>query len=234
MTMYRTEANAQATTQALLIDLDGTLVDSAPDIVTAANHMLRELNAPPLPFETVSGFIGKGVPNLVRRVLESRDSLSGIAETDAQAIFYKHYRETNGRFSSVYPGVLAGLDAFQRAGFRLACVTNKPLALTEALLRLMGLASYFEVIVAGDSLPEMKPHPSPLFAACAQLGVKPWHSVLIGDSGVDAAAAQAAGMPVYLVSYGYPGPNGVGVLKCEAVIDSFIELPALLAGEKTA
>lgn len=218
----------QPSESAVLIDLDGTLVDSAPDIVTAANRMLGELGAPPLPFETVSGFIGKGVPNLVRRTIQSSPEAASVSEAEAQAIFYRHYEQSNGRFGKVFPGVVQGLDILERRGYRLACVTNKPLAYTLPLLELMGLSSYFKAVVAGDSLLQMKPHPAPLFDACLQLGLSPKNGVLVGDSEVDVAAARAAGMPVYIVRYGYPGPGGLQALDCDAFIDSFMELPALL------
>src|SRR5712692_1666762 len=126
----------------VLIDLDGTLVDTAPDIVEAASRMLQELGAPPLPFKTVSGFIGKGVPNLVRRVLEASE-IKSVEEHHAQSLFYQHYQDTNGRFGEVFPGVLEGLTALQQAGYLLGCVTNKPLAFTEPLLASTGLAAYF-------------------------------------------------------------------------------------------
>lgn len=223
--MSATESKARA----VLIDLDGTLVDSAPDIVTAANHMLGELGAPHLPFATISGFIGKGVPNLVRRTIASSPGVASVTEAEAQAIFFKHYEQTNGRFGTVFPGVMEGLELLREQNYRLGCVTNKPIAYTLPLLELMGLSGYFKAVVGGDSLLQMKPHPAPLFDACLQLGVAPKNGVLVGDSEVDVAAAGAAKMPVYIVRYGYPGPGGLQALDCDSFIDSFMELPALLA-----
>ncbi|MGN6701552.1 MAG: phosphoglycolate phosphatase [Burkholderiaceae bacterium] len=218
-----------ASTRAVLIDLDGTLVDSAPDIVIAANRLLGELGAPSLPFETVAGFIGRGVPNLVRRVVASSDRLAATTEAEGLAIFYRHYAESNGRYGKVYPGVIPGLVALRDLGFRLGCVTNKPLAYTVSLLERMGLAQYFGAVVAGDSLHQMKPHPAPLLDACLQLGVAPTHGAMVGDSEVDVAAGRAAGMPVYIVRYGYPGAGGLEALHPDRFIDSFTELPDLLA-----
>ncbi|MFC3107490.1 phosphoglycolate phosphatase [Undibacterium arcticum] len=215
--------------RAVLIDLDGTLVDTAPDIVEAASRMLQELGAPPLPVKTVSGFIGNGVPNLVRRVLEASAIKSAVQEHQALTLFYRHYRDTNGRFGQIFSGVRDGLTALQQAGYRLACVTNKPHAFTEPLLALTGLAAYFEVVVAGDSIAQMKPDPEPLLHACRQMQVDPALCVLVGDSEVDVAAARAARMPVYIVRYGYPGPDGYSGMQCDALIESFDELPALLA-----
>lgn len=213
----------------VLIDLDGTLVDSAPDIVEAAARMTRELGVPPLPFATVRGFIGNGVPTLVRRVLAATALAPTVDERRAQDLFHHHYEDTNGRFGHVFPGVSEGLAALRQAGYRLGCVTNKPQAPTAALLAMTGLAPYFEVVVAGDSIAQMKPHPEPLLHACRAMGTDPALCVLVGDSGVDIAAALAAPMPVYIVRYGYPGPDGHAGMRGAAFIDSLAEMPALLA-----
>lgn len=215
--------------RAALIDLDGTMVDTAPDIVAAANRMLDELDAPALPFITVSSFIGKGVPNLVRCILDA-SGISGIFDQQhAQDLFYKHYRDTNGHFGTVFPGVREGLTALKEAGYRLACVTNKPFEFAETLLQIACLDRHFDVLVGGDSIPQMKPAPEPLLHACRVLEASPSRSLMVGDSAVDVAAAHAAGMPVYIVRYGYPGPDGLAALTCDAFIDSFKQLPALLA-----
>jgi phosphoglycolate phosphatase len=213
----------------VLIDLDGTLVDSAPDIVEAAARMVRDLGVEPLPFKTVSGFIGNGVPMLVRRVLAASGLAPSVPEERAQALFHRHYEDTNGRFGHVFAGVPEGLAALRQARYRLGCVTNKPQAATAVLLRMTGLAPWFEVVVAGDSIAQMKPHPEPLLHACRTLGTDPALCVLVGDSGVDVAAALAARMPVYIVRYGYPGPDGHAGMHGALFIDSLAEMPALLA-----
>jgi phosphoglycolate phosphatase len=213
---------------AILFDLDGTLLDTAPDIVEAANRMLLDAGAPPLPFKIVSGFIGRGVPHLVRCVLEAGELKSSIDEQHARSVFVHHYREVNGRFSRVFPGVREGLSALRRAGYRLACVTSKPLELAQAILALNDLAGYFEVVVGGDSVARIKPDPEPLLHACRQMRVDPASCMMVGDSNVDVAAARAAGMPVYVVRYGYPGPDGYAGMQCDALIESLDELPALL------
>ncbi|WER49400.1 phosphoglycolate phosphatase [Cupriavidus sp. WKF15] len=219
---------------AVLIDLDGTLVDTAPDIVAAANRMLAELGSAPLPFDTVAGFIGRGVPNLVRRVLDTAQLAQRIDATAAEMLFHRHYAEVNGRLGQVFPGVEAGLAALRRQGYRLACVTNKPRALAAPLLAMTGLAGYLEVLVAGDSIAQMKPDPEPLRHACRLLEADPAQGVLVGDSPVDVAAARAAGMPVCLVRYGYAGPDGVAALGADALVDSLEGLPALLAPARLA
>jgi phosphoglycolate phosphatase len=224
-----TQALPRSRTRAVLIDLDGTMVHTAPDIVEAVSRMLADFDQPPLPFDTVSSFIGKGVPNLVKRTLETA-ALDGRVDMDAAlAVFDRHYRQTNGRFGHVYPHVAAGLRALARLGYRLACVTNKPEALAAPLLRMTGLAKDIEVLVAGDSIDSMKPAPQPLWHACRLLDADVKCSVLVGDSPVDVSAARAAGVPVFIVRYGYGGPDGATALQCDALIDSFAQLPDLLA-----
>lgn len=222
------------TIRAVLIDLDGTMVDSAPDIVEAANRTLVDLGAPRMSAAAVTSFIGNGVPTLVRRLLAASPTLANFDADDAQALFYRHYRDTNGRFSRLFPGVLDGLSALQGAGYRLACVTNKPMDYTEALLQVFGLAPYFQVVVGGDSIAQMKPDPAPLHHACTLLGVLPQAAVMVGDSHVDVAAARAAHMPVYVLRYGYPGPDGAAALQADALIDSLVEVPVMLASSGTA
>jgi phosphoglycolate phosphatase len=218
---------------AVLLDLDGTLFDSAPDIVAAANRMLDELGAPPLPFAVVRGFIGHGVPNLVRRVLAGSAIAGSVDEQHGVTLFYRCYGDTNGRFGRVFPGVEEGLAELRRLGYQLGCVTNKPLAFALPLLELCGLAACLDVVVAGDSIARMKPDPAPLLHACARLNVDPAHCVLVGDSEVDVAAARAANMPVFIVRYGYARPDGYSRMRCEAFIDSLHELAPLLKARFT-
>jgi phosphoglycolate phosphatase len=219
-----------STAQAVLIDLDGTLVDTAPDIVEAVNRMLLDWSAPPLPFATIRGFIGHGVPTLIRRVLQASAAGHDACRDQqlALALFLRHYRDTNGRYGQVFPGVREGLEALRQAGYRLGCVTNKFSAPTAALLDIHTLAPWFDVVVAGDTLDRMKPSPEPLLHACRALQASLARCVLVGDSAVDVAAARAAQMPVYIVRYGYPGADGHDAMQCDALIDSLGELPAVL------
>jgi phosphoglycolate phosphatase len=216
-------------THAVLVDLDGTMVDTAPDLFEAVSRMLRDCGARPLPLETVRGFIGNGVPTLVRRVLQA----SGVRldERLALSLFDRHYRDTNGRFGQVFPGVREGLRALQGAGYRLGCVTNKFAAPTADLLDVHGLAACFDVVVAGDVLERMKPDPEPLLHACRSLQAHPGHCVLVGDSHVDVAAARAARMPVVIVRYGYPGAGGHEAMQCDGFIDSLEELAAMFRAD---
>lgn len=220
--------DSTSSARAVLIDLDGTMVDSAPDIVEAGCRMLQELGAPALSADVITGFIGNGVPTLVSRLLAASPGLSGTDREHAIAVFYRHYAATNGCFSRPFPGVADGLAALQEAGFRLGCVTNKPIAYTDALLQAFDLRQYLRVVLGGDSLGRMKPDPLPLLHACEMLGVPPEHAVMVGDSHVDVAAARAAGLPVYIMRYGYSGPGGAAGLNADRVIDSLTEVPGLL------
>ncbi|MEA3084489.1 MAG: phosphoglycolate phosphatase [Paraburkholderia sp.] len=215
--------------EAVLIDLDGTMVDTAPDIVAAVSRMLEHFGTTALPFDTVAGLIGNGVPNLVRRALEAAGIDKQFAIERAQPVFEQHYADTNGRLGRVFPGVTAGLRDLRERGYRSACVTNKPEALAASLLARTGLGDYLDVLVAGDTLASMKPSPEPLWHACHLLDVDPGHCTLVGDSPVDVAAARAAGLPVIIVRYGYAGQGGADGLRCDALIDSFKALPAILA-----
>ena len=214
--------------RAVLVDLDGTMVDSAPDIAAAANRMLTELGAAPLPLATVRGFIGRGVANLVRQVLAATPALAAVDEAAALALFERHYIACNGRHSTVFPGVLPGLCLLRRLGYRLACVTNKPRTFAVPLLDALGLSSCLDAVVCADAAMPLKPDPALLMAACRRFHAHPADCVMVGDSAVDAAAAARAGMPVYLVRYGYPGEAGPGGLRCDGYLDEIGDLAALL------
>jgi len=190
---------------ALLFDLDGTLVDTAPDLADAANHMLRSLGRATFDEATVASWIGDGVPRLIKRALTGLRMGEPDPELFAQAqAIYGHYYEAHvadrGR---LYPGVLATLEALRSDGFRLACVTNKAARFTKPLLATLGLAPFFDVVLSGDELPRVKPDPLPLLVAAERLQVACAGTALIGDSGNDMRAAQAAQMSAIGVTYGY-------------------------------
>ncbi|MEV4781700.1 phosphoglycolate phosphatase [Burkholderia sp. LMU1-1-1.1] len=224
--------------RALLIDLDGTMVDTAPDLAAAAALMLAGLGRPPLALSTVAGFIGNGVPALVARVLAA-SGLAGAANpvdpAAAEASFVHHYTGTNGRHGRAYRGALDGVAALRRAGFPLACVTNKPQALAEALLGTCGLLPHFDHVVGGDTPAGLKPSAGPLLHACRLLGVAPQRALMVGDSAIDVAAARAAGMPVWLVRHGYPGAgadtssDSATAAGADGYIDDLGQLAARLA-----
>jgi len=212
-----------AALRAVLIDLDGTLMDTAPDIAVAANRMREDFGLAPLPVARVASFVGKGADVLVHRALT--DAIDGTVDeatyARGRAAFFRHYHAVNGDAAVLFEGARAALARLRGAGLRLACVTNKAREFTVPLLERMQVADRFDAVVAGDDVREKKPHPALLFAACAQLGVAPAHAAMIGDSVNDALAARAAGMPVVLVETGYnegesvhslAGSPGVGAI----------------------
>ena len=218
--------------KAVLLDLDGTLLDTAGDIATAANMMRASLGFAPLDPALIRIFIGKGIANLVSKTL--KDTVGEVGPTAlkvAVANFERQYEKCFGDSSVPFPGVVDGLNALKDKGFRLGCVTNKVEKFTLPLLEKTGLSGYFEITVSGDSLSEKKPHPLPLRHAADFFGCTTAEMLLIGDSINDAAAARAAGSPVFIVPYGYNEGQELRGLDCDAFID---DVPAALKFVKLA
>ncbi len=210
--------------KAVLLDLDGTLLDTAPDLAAAANAMLAEQGLAPLPLQAIRGFIGRGIPHLVQRCLEAAGLPLPCARLEsALRGFGKHYARINGTSSRPYPGVPDTLERLRAASLRLACVTNKAAAFTRPLLEKAGLAPCFDAVVTSDEAGARKPRPEPYLHACRALGVAPAEAAVIGDSANDALAARAAGCRVLLVSYGYSEGHDVRSLDCDGVVDSLGE-----------
>ncbi|MDH2919500.1 MAG: phosphoglycolate phosphatase [Sideroxydans sp.] len=211
---------------AIVIDLDGTLLHTAPQLSEAANRMLRDMNYAPVSQTLLSSYIGNGISWLVKRALtgDMHATPDAALYDHALPIFEKHYTELL-LDSKVFDGVIEGLDAMKAAGYRLGCITNKVERYTTPLLAGIGLAKYFEIVLAGDTLPEKKPHPMPLLHAAKFFGVPIENLLLIGDSLNDAVAARAAGCPIFCVPYGYNHGEPVETLDLDAVIAN---LPAAL------
>jgi phosphoglycolate phosphatase len=211
---------------AILLDLDGTLLHTAPELAESANRMLRDLALPAVPQELVMSYIGNGISWLVKRALTGdMHAEPDVALFDkALPLFEKHYTELLLQ-SKAFPGVFDGLDMMKAAGFRLGCITNKVTRYTMPLLKGCGLSDYFEIVLSGDSLPEKKPHPMQLLHAAKFFGVPVESILLIGDSLSDSLAARAAGCPVFCVPYGYNHGEPVESLKPDAVIAN---LPAAM------
>jgi phosphoglycolate phosphatase len=211
---------------AVMFDLDGTLVHTAPDIAEGVRRMLSDLGLAPVDDATVETWIGDGVSILVHRALTGERA--GRAEPElyerGYARFVQHYAQRVSAQSRPYPGVREGLAALQAAGLPLACVTSKLEALTRPLLRDLDLMRCFEVVVAGDTLAHRKPDPRPLLHACAQLGVEPEQTVFVGDSQNDADAARAAGTAFVAVRYGYNGGRDPRTLRADLLLESLEEL----------
>ena len=218
--------------KAVLLDLDGTLLDTVGDIATAANMMRAALGFAPLDAALIRTFVGKGISNLVSKTL--RDTVGEVGPTAlkvAIANFERQYEKCFGDSSVAFPGVIDGLNALRDKGFRLGCVTNKAEKFTLPLLARTGLAGYFEITLSGDSLPERKPHPLPLQHAAKYFGCPQAQMLLIGDSLNDAEAARAAGSPVFIVPYGYNEGQELRGLDCDAFID---DVPSALKFVKLA
>ncbi len=216
--------------KAVMIDLDGTLLDTIPDLAAAANNMLVEMGRAPLPLSTLRNFVGKGIANLIERTLtNSMDGKPDPAAFDqAVPIYERCYRDANGKHTTLYPGVLEGLNTLRAQGYPMVCVTNKSERFTLPLLDFVGLAHYFGGVVAGDTLPQKKPDPAPLLHACRQLGVAPHEMLMIGDSLNDAQAARAAGCPVFCVNYGYNEGHDVRTLDVDAIVASLVDATKLI------
>jgi phosphoglycolate phosphatase len=215
---------------AVVIDLDGTLLHTAPDLAEAANRMMAELGLPPVAEETVKGYVGNGVAQLIKRVLTGtmHDEPDPALYERARKIYDRHYSEVFSLYSRPFPDVIEGLNAFREAGYRMGCITNKIAKYTEPLLKDTGLYDYFELILSGDTLPKMKPDPMQLLHACEQWGITPDKMLLIGDSGNDTQAARAAGCHVFCVPYGYNHGQDVSVLDLDAVVSGLLEAATLI------
>lgn len=242
MTIYQSAAAFDA----VIVDLDGTMVDTMGDFVVALNSMLAELPAidssavekPQVTHALVERIIGKGSEHLIKSVLNellaqsnrASNAINSIAIntellfSPAFASYQRHYNIVNGQHSQVYPGVLEGLQGFQGAGLKLACLTNKPLGFAQSLLRVKGLDGFFAEVFGGDSFERKKPHPLPILKTCEALGTQPARTLVIGDSSNDAEAARAAGCPVVLVTYGYNHGEPVRSVDADGFVDSLAQL----------
>ena len=210
----------------LVFDLDGTLVDSAPDLCVALNRMLREEGHAPLPLVRVKGMIGDGVPTLVARAL-SASGADPAAAAGALPRFLELYETDAVRLTRPYPGVPETLGVLRRQGYRTAVCTNKPQRATRAVLDGLGLSALFDGVAGGDRYPVKKPDPGHLLGLIEELSGRVTASAMVGDSENDAAAARAAGMPLLLMRYGYARVDPA-TLAADAVLDDFADLPAAL------
>jgi phosphoglycolate phosphatase len=215
--------------KAVAFDLDGTLLDTLPDIAAAADRMLADLGRVPAAPEVVRRYVGNGIPRLTKRLLTGQ--MQGEPPVDALEraldLFERHYRATLARNTRPFPGVEEGLRRFAQTGVKLACVTNKAESFTLPLLEATGLRGFFDLVLGGDSLPSKKPDPLPLLHCARQFGARPDELLVIGDSVNDTQAARAAGCPAFCVPYGYCAGD-VRELDCDAIVTDLIEASRLI------
>lgn len=223
--------------QAVMIDLDGTMVDTLGDFEVALNRALTDLNVPTASRALIERSIGKGSEHLIRTVLGHQLAQPGmpVDAREVEALFtpvwtrYEHhYLDINGEFSQVFPGVMEGLELLKATGLPLACLTNKPLSFTRPLLAQKGLTPYFAHVFGGDSFERKKPDPLPLLKTCEALQSSPARTLMVGDSSNDAQAANAAGCPVVLMTYGYNHGEPIRNTPARAWLDSMTQLGDLL------
>jgi phosphoglycolate phosphatase len=227
--------------QAVIVDLDGTMVDTLGDFEVALNRMLADFKLPAVNRPFIEATVGKGSEHLIKSTLEyvkkqhlapvyiEEFAIKNIAYEEAWQSYQSHYLACNGQASEVFAGVHEGLAVLQLRGLKMACLTNKPLAFAQPLLKAKGLDGFFSCVFGGDSFERKKPDPLPLLKTCEALGTLPQHTLMIGDSSNDAQAAHAAQCPVVLMTYGYNHGHDIRATPALAHLNSLIELPALLS-----
>jgi len=210
----------------VVFDLDGTLVDTAPDLSRCLEKVLSQLGLPPREEAEIQEWIGNGIERLLHRAVTGH--MNGQASPDLHAeawqLFAECYEANINTYSRVYEGVREAIATLRAAGIPLACITNKIARFASPLLRNLGLAEYFDLVLTGDSLPKKKPDPEPLLHAARHFQVFPDRCWMVGDSTNDVTAGRAAGFHVVCVSYGYNHGEDIRLASPDAVVDSLIHL----------
>lgn len=221
---------------AVIVDLDGTMVDTLGDFELALNRMLTELHLPQVSRPFIEATVGKGSEHLIRSTLDhvknqalaladhDKFAIENIVFDDAWQSYQRHYLACNGQASAVYPGVHEGLKSLGQMGLPMACLTNKPASFARPLLQVKALDSFFSFVFGGDSFAKKKPDPLPLLKTCEALGTVPARTLMVGDSSNDAQAAHAAGCPVVLMTYGYNHGEDIRQSRALAHLDSLTQL----------
>jgi phosphoglycolate phosphatase len=232
--------------EALIFDLDGTMVHTLGDFQVAIQRTLADLDLPAVSPALIEQAIGKGSEHLIRTLLThqlARPEVKGLGQAcpalSVDALFERawlryqhHYRVVNGQFADVYPGVLTALQAFAERGVPMACLTNKPFSFAQSLLKEKSLDAFFAHVYGGDSFEHKKPHPLPILKTCEALGMAPNNVLMVGDSSNDAQAAHAAGCPVVLVTYGYNHGQPIQDTPAAAWLASLAQLPACIPAKR--
>ncbi len=214
--------------KAILFDLDGTLADSAPDIADALNLVLREQGLKEFSLKAVTSMVGGGVPLLIERALKTLGESAGNDRIGSLVNrFLEIYTPRAAEKTMLFPGAREVLEAYHGEGVRLGVCTNKPEAVSNMILEALDVAHLFGVVIGGDTLPVKKPDPAPLIAAFGVLECDVAQCLMVGDSGVDAQAARAAGIAVLLVTFGYT-QTPVHELDSDGLVDSFSALPGAI------
>jgi len=213
----------------VLIDLDGTLVDSVPDLAWCIDEMMKAIDMPVRGEAKVRLWVGNGVPRLIERALSDQlDALPNPAlYAKAQPIFMALYANNSSKRSQIYPAVLEGLKWLKDEGIKLGCVTNKDERFTLPILKDLGLVDFFDIVISGDTLPVKKPDPAPLLHGARFFDIAPGKAMMIGDSISDVKASRAAGFSIVCLTYGYNHGIDIRTADPDAVIDTFAELANL-------
>jgi phosphoglycolate phosphatase len=215
--------------QACILDLDGTLVDTLGDFVAVLGRVLNELGLAAAPRAFVERTVGQGSEHLIRTTLAHVGGDARLYET-AWTSYQAHYAALNGNHAEVYPGVREGLVRLRARGLPLAVLTNKPAAFARELLRRKGLFDHFDFVFGGDDFERKKPDPLPLLKTCEALGTRPGQTWMVGDSRNDAQAADAAGCPLVLVSYGYNHGENIRAVPAREHVNRLDEISWLSGG----
>lgn len=222
---------AITTPELVLLDLDGTLVDSIPDLARCLNLALSDLDLPQRELDSIRNWVGNGVDKLIHRALTN--AMDGEAGSEQHAkvkqVFMNYYHDQPCKLSDCYPGVREGLSLLQDKHIKMGVVTNKNEEFVAPILATLGIDNHMSIIIGGNTLAERKPHPLPLLHAAEVFDTTPSSSLMVGDSVSDVTAARAAEFQIVCVSYGYNHGQDIRTANPDAVIDSLAELPALFA-----
>ncbi len=214
----------------VLFDLDGTLVDTAPDLAWSIDATLTKLNIPTRGENKVRDWIGSGIDSLLKRALTNdiNGEPAKALYDRAHSVFMEIYIDNVCKRSQIYPGVMEALAYLNKSNIKIACVTNKAARFTEELLKSLGLYDEFGIVICGDTLTVKKPHPEPLLYAAAHFSVDINKALMVGDSVTDIEAARAAGLQILCVPYGYNLGRDIRDLKPDAVVETLADLEHLI------
>lgn len=205
----------------IIFDLDGTLIDSAPDLAAAVNGMYAKLNLPPMPINIIKSWVGNGSLKLVERAMQAHHIHDNAMIHHAHELFLAEYAHNTIEHTQSYAGVIKGLERLKAAGFYLAICTNKPERYLPKILSHFGWLTLFDQVIGGDTLSVKKPDPTPLLYLCQSLGIAPTDAIMVGDSKNDILAGQAAGMTTLALRYGYNYGEKIDLANPDAAFDDF-------------